>query len=585
MASSDQVAAALLAFAVISATATTTPHTPPPSSPPLPPPHIVVHVLDDVGYADLGFSGLAGYRTPALDALATTAGVRLSRYYVQPVCTPTRAALMTARFPFRSGLQEAMPQACEAALPAAAAGARTLAEELASSAARGGSVPYRTVMLGKWHLGYARWADTPTGRGFARHVGYFQGEEDYTNHTFCSQTCVFNGSAPSPLLGRCGLDLWDGREPLRGAAGNYSTHVYRDAAVRVIEEHAAAAAAAIAAAALAAVSSPAPAPAPLFLYAAWQAAHVPLQAPPPGGPADALCAHVTDARRRVYCSMVVELDAAIGAVHEALERAGMMERALVLVTTDNGGMPSFAGGGGLFCDSVGSNHPLRAGKATLFEGGVRGVALLAGGALPAAARGAVYGGLAHAVDVPATLLEAAGVIAPPPTAGGGGGPLRRAYASYGDGVSFWCALPGAACGGDSGNASAAAPPRAEVPINIASNGSANSAIIVGDMKLILAPHLRYDGYFPPPPARHVPPPPRPAGAKAKCDCFLFNVSADPTESNDLAMAPGADATIAALRARLASYVASGDYSNGQDYSAHIGALPALHGGTWAPWLG
>jgi arylsulfatase A-like enzyme len=524
----------------------------------------VVHVLDDVGFADLGFSGQAAYRTPTLDALATTAGVRLSRYYVQPVCTPTRAALMTARFPFRSGLQEAMPQASEAALPTAAAGARTLAEELASAAH---APPYRTIMLGKWHLGYARWADTPTGRGFARHVGYFQGEEDYYNHTFCSQTCVLNGSAPTPLLGRCGLDLWDGREPLRGAAGNYSTHVYRDAAVRVIEEHATAA----------------PAPAPLFLYAAWQAAHVPLQAPPPGGPADALCAHVADARRRVYCAMVVELDAAIGAVHAALERAGMMERALVLVTTDNGGMPSFAGGGGLFCDSVGSNHPLRAGKATLFEGGVRGVALLAGGALPAGARGAVYGGLAHAVDVPATLLEAAGVIVPPPTP-----PtlsLRRAYASYGDGVSFWCALPGAACGGDSGNASAAAPPRAEVPINIASNGSANSAIIVGDMKLILAPHLRYDGYFPPPPARHVPAPPRPAGAKAKCDCYLFNVSADPTESNDLAMTPGADATIAALRARLASYVASGDYSNGQDYSAHIGALPALHGGTWAPWLG
>ena len=239
-------------------------------------------------------------------------------------------------------------------------------------------------------------------------------------------------------------------------------------------------------------------------------------------------------------------------------------------------MPSFFGGKGLFCDSVGSNFPLRAGKATLFEGGVRGVALLAGGALPTPARGATFSGLTHAVDMPATLLEAAGVIAAPL-------PLGSGYATYGDGMSFWCALPGATCGLQ--QQQPLPPPRTEVPINIAFNGSANSAILVGDMKLILAPKLRYDGYYPPPPRKRVPPSRRPPGAKEKCDCFLFNVTADPTEANDLTMAPGADVIIATLRARLASYVTSGEYSDGQDYSTHAGAVPALHGGVWAPWLG
>ena len=218
------------------------------SSPSSSPPHIVVHVLDDIGWSDLGFGG-AEYATPTLDALALEEGIRLTRYHVQPVCSPTRASLMTGRFPFRFGMQEAVPQACTAALPASQPGARTLAEELTGT-------HYESAMLGKWHMGYSTWADTPTGRGFAQHIGYFQGEEDYYNHTFCSQTCVFNGSDPSPLLGRCGLDFWDGRVPLRPmsqSSPNYSTHIYRDAAVDIIEKHAAA--------------TPAPTPAPLFLYA------------------------------------------------------------------------------------------------------------------------------------------------------------------------------------------------------------------------------------------------------------------------------------------------------------------------------
>ena len=103
------------------------------------PKHIIMHVLDDIGFQDLGFQG-AEYATPALDAFAAESLV-LARYYVQPVCTPTRAALLTARHPFRMGLQSVIPQAATAALPAAEA---TLAEALRAAGT------HQATALGKW---------------------------------------------------------------------------------------------------------------------------------------------------------------------------------------------------------------------------------------------------------------------------------------------------------------------------------------------------------------------------------------------------------------------------------------------------
>ena len=106
------------------------------------PKHIIMHVLDDIGFQDLGFQG-AEFATPTLDAFAAES-LLLARYYVQPVCTPTRAALLTARHPFRMGLQSVIPQAATAALPATEA---TLAEALRDAGS------HVATALGKWHLG------------------------------------------------------------------------------------------------------------------------------------------------------------------------------------------------------------------------------------------------------------------------------------------------------------------------------------------------------------------------------------------------------------------------------------------------
>ena len=135
-------------------------------------PHVVLHVLDDVGISD---AVNADYPTPALSSI-TRRGVSFSHLYVQPVCSPTRAALLTARYPFRQGLQHAIPALSTAALP----------DEESTLADRFREGGYHTIFLGKWHLGYARWRDTPIGRGFDRAIGFFQGEEDYISKKFCS---------------------------------------------------------------------------------------------------------------------------------------------------------------------------------------------------------------------------------------------------------------------------------------------------------------------------------------------------------------------------------------------------------------
>ena len=180
-------------------------------------------------------------------------------------------------------------------------------------------------------MGYSSWDQTPTGRGFAHHVGFFQGESDYYTKQYCSTTCALPN--PNGTRGVCGQDFFRDRSPAPigdpTAVGNYSTSLYRDEAVRAIERHAAG-------------GDDAGGPS-LFLYIAWQAAHVPLQPPPllslptNATAGDLPCAHVGDDRRSTYCRMVTALDSAIGDVHDALRHHGLWDDALIFVTTDNGG--------------------------------------------------------------------------------------------------------------------------------------------------------------------------------------------------------------------------------------------------------
>jgi arylsulfatase A-like enzyme len=309
---------------------------------PPPRPNIVFILSDDQGYADVGYRG-SEIRTPHLDRLAAE-GVKLEQFYVQPVCTPTRAAFLSGQYPMRLGLQlGVIKPGSKHGLPLHV---RTLPQALADAG-------YFTAITGKWHLGNGGPEYLPTCRGFAHQHGLYLGMHDYFTHER-----------------EGGLD-WHRQDRSLRQEG-YATDLIGDEAVDLIERHGAAR--------------------PFFLYVAFNAPHTPLQAP------DSYLArysHIADKKRRAYAAMVTAMDDNIGRIVAALERRGLRERTLIVFSSDNGGNLPAA-----------SNAPLRDQKGALYEGGVRVPAFAVWpGTLP---RGTATQQPLHIVDWHATLLRLAG---------------------------------------------------------------------------------------------------------------------------------------------------------------------------------
>jgi arylsulfatase A-like enzyme len=321
------------------------------------PPHIIHIVADDLGWKDVGFNGCTDIRTPNLDALAA-GGAKFTQFYVQPMCTPTRAALMTGRYPFRYGLQTAV-------IPSVSAYGLDTTEWLMPQCLK--EAGYRTAIIGKWHLGHADRKYWPRQRGFDYQYGAMIGELDYFTH---EEHGV--------------LDWYRDNEPVREKG--YTTELLGNDAVKLIEGQ-----------------DPS---VPLYLYLAFNAPHTPYQAP------EAYLArypNIADPTRRTYAAMVTCLDDQIGRVVAALEKKGIRDNTLILFHSDNGGTknPMFAGVMAdmstvkIPCD----NGPYRDGKASLLEGGTRVCALAN---WPGHIRPQVVTGMIHAVDLYPTLAALAG---------------------------------------------------------------------------------------------------------------------------------------------------------------------------------
>ncbi len=303
--------------------------------PPKKKPHIVYVLADDLGWNDIGYHNQANeglLETPHLDQLMRE-GVNLDHFYTQSVCTPTRAALLTGRYPMHVGLQHSIvqsghPSALGTAYP-------TLAEALK---ARG----YATSMVGKWHLGYHQRQFQPLQRGFDTFYGMWTGAEYYFSHVARCEFPYHDFQGPTSGWG---IDWFDQDEPVFDEEGQYSTDLLTRRAEEIILQH------------------PADGETPLFLYLPYQAVHGRLEAPPE---IVARFAHIEDENRRIYAAMLWNLDEGVGKVKAALEQAGLHSNSVLIFTTDNGGDPHFGG----------NNWPLRGGKATYWEGGVRGVAFV-----------------------------------------------------------------------------------------------------------------------------------------------------------------------------------------------------------------
>ena len=248
-----------------------------------PKPNILYLLADDLGWADVGFHG-DEIKTPSLDKLAAS-GARLEQFYVQSVCSPTRGALPTGRYPMRLGLQVGVVRPwAQYGLPL---DERTLAQALKEAG-------YETAITGKWHLGHFQSAYLPTHRGFDHQYGHYNGAIDYFTH-------VRDG----------GLD-WHRDDKVLREEG-YSTHLIAREAVRIIENH-----------------DPSK---PLFLYVPFNAVHAPFQVP------DKYSAPYTGLKslRRTYAGMVAALDEAVGRIVDQIDKKGLRDNTLIIFHSDNGG--------------------------------------------------------------------------------------------------------------------------------------------------------------------------------------------------------------------------------------------------------
>ncbi len=354
-------------------------------------PNIVVLLADDLGYGELGCQGNPQIPTPHIDSIATN-GIRFTAGYVTAsYCSPSRAGLLTGRYPTRFGY-EFNPvghhnEHPDAGLPQAEV---TLAEHLRDAG-------YATALIGKWHLGgHATYH--PLRHGFEEFFGFLHEGHFFVRPPYRSVTTMLRRKR-LPDGGRGRWIRADGRlihsthmghnEPaydadnpiLRGgqpvAERAYLTDAWTREALDFIERHKSR---------------------PFFLYLAYNAVHSPLQATVAYMER---FRHIEDIHRRIFAAMLANLDASVGEVLAKIRDAGLEERTLVFFLSDNGGPTR---------ELTSSNAPLRGGKGDVYEGGIRVPFLVQWrGRLPA---GEVYRRPVISLDIYATAAAVAGVPVP-----------------------------------------------------------------------------------------------------------------------------------------------------------------------------
>lgn len=333
-------------------------------------PNVIVMVADDLGWNDVGFHG-GDIDTPSLDRLAAE-GVELNRFYTTPICSPTRAALMTGRDPIRFGIVYGV------IFPWDTIGVHPDEHFMPQSFQTAG---YQTAMVGKWHLGHAQMTYHPNERGFEHFYGHL--------HTEVGFFPPF-ANAGGKDFQRNGVSIDD---------QGYETFLLADEVSRYIRER--------------------DTSKPFFVYMPFIAPHTPLDAPQElqdkykdiNTDLEPSRAKGTDETRRLsklmmqpsarpmYAAVVDGMDQAIGQVLDTLDSEGIADNTIVLFFSDNGGAAYSVGGA--------DNVPLRGGKGETFEGGIRVVSAMR---WPGVLKpGEKMTSIMTAMDVFPTLAHAAGV--------------------------------------------------------------------------------------------------------------------------------------------------------------------------------
>jgi len=268
-------------------------------------PNFIYFLADDMGWNDAGYQG-GDISTPNIDRLARQ-GVQLNQFYTQPVCSPTRACLLTGRYAFKTGTEIRFAPTHTGGM---LIDERTLANALNEAG-------YWTVMLGKWHLGQWEKQFLPNQRGFEHHYGNYGGVIDYYTH-------LRNGTI---------LDWHRNGRPV--VEEGYSTYLIADEAEELLRAY--------------------DKSRPFFLYVPFNAPHGPRQAPQEFIEKYQQAGHENPG----YAATVECMDIAIGRILNAVERAGLLENTVVMFSSDNGGTRNPG------------NDPLSGHKSSYLEGGVR----------------------------------------------------------------------------------------------------------------------------------------------------------------------------------------------------------------------
>ncbi|XP_065187429.1 arylsulfatase I-like [Sycon ciliatum] len=308
-------------------------------------PHIVFVLVDDWGYADVGFAN-KNISSPTFNVL-NDEGIQLDRHYVFKYCSPSRASLMSGRWPHHAHQWNIVPQTVPLGLNL----------NFTAMPAKLKQAGYSTHMIGKWHLGLKSEDYLPVNRGFDTMTGCLTGGENHITQR--------DG---------CGTDFWTNRAP-DPRNGTYDAYTYRDVIDELFDQH--------------------NATDPFFLYLSLHNVHAPFQAPDEWVN---LYPNTTCQQRRLYQGMVSVADNVTGLVVQRLKEKLMWDNTLFVVSADNGGAA---------CG--GSNYPLKGSKGTFFEGGVRSRAFVNGGLVPQRMRTTALDAYIHIADWYPTFCKLAGV--------------------------------------------------------------------------------------------------------------------------------------------------------------------------------
>ena len=479
-------------------------------------PHIVYILADDWGWANVGYHRNPPTRevdTPNIDSLVKE-GLELDQFYVYPFCSPSRSSLISGRLPIHvnvinGGINKYNPDD-------PVSGYAGIPRNMTGIAAKLKEAGYATHQVGKWHAGGATPDHIPTGRGFDTSFGYLQAANDY--YTEVDGNC--NGTDI--------VDLWDSNKPATGVNGtgidHYEEALFEERLMKIVNNH--------------------DTSTPLFLFYAAHLMHRPLEVP------DRYVqkfSFIDDKNRQYYHAMVKYLDDVVGNLTTALRKRGMWDNLLLVTTSDNGGPLTGA-----------NNYPMKGGKFSQWQGGIRVNGFVSGGYLPEKMRGQKSEGYIHITDWYATFCALAGVD-----------PTDKAAAKANlppiDSLNMWPLISGA-------NSTS---PRTDIPVTYYTLISDDYKIATGVLNFSI-----YTGpQFPNTTTKS-------SEVDTKYDCgngCLFNIKEDPYEYNNLATKM--PDVLKTMQKKLKEYQKTFfDPDRGKVWKGACETALDKYGGFWGPFL-